>query len=142
MAPYVSMFACITQPFQSLYHRILRAANRIVYTVFTCLTQPLESLSSQDMTPYVPMLMPELQKVLVDPLPEVRAVAARALSSLLQGMGAEYFSDLVPWLMEMLKSEGSSVERSGAAQVRSSSHTADRRLLSHKAAKPDQAHVY
>ncbi len=34
--------------------------------------------------PYVPMLRPELQKALVDPLPEVRAMSARALGSLLQ----------------------------------------------------------
>ncbi len=70
------------------------------------------------MTPYVPMLMPELQKSLVDPLPEVRAVSARAMGSLLRGMGTEAFQDLVPWLMDTLRSEGSSVERSGAAQVR------------------------
>jgi hypothetical protein len=36
---------------------------------------------------------------------------------LLQGMGSEQFSDLVPWLMATLASEGSAVERSGAAQV-------------------------
>lgn len=33
-----------------------------------------------------------------------------------QGMGSEQFSDLVPWLMATLASEGSAVERSGAAQ--------------------------
>lgn len=36
------------------------------------------------MVPYVPMLLPELQKALVDPLPEVRAFAARAMGSLMQ----------------------------------------------------------
>lgn len=69
------------------------------------------------MGPYVPMLMPELQKSLVDPLPEVRAVSARAIGSLMKGMGQEVFGALVPWLLETLASEGSSVERSGAAQV-------------------------
>lgn len=34
--------------------------------------------------PYVPLLLPELQKALVDPLPEVRAFSARAMGSLLQ----------------------------------------------------------
>lgn len=70
----------------------------------------------QDMAPYVPLLMPELKAALIDPLPEVRATAAKALGSLLKGMGQQYFEDVLPWLLETLKSEGSSVERSGAAQ--------------------------
>ena len=55
-------------------------------------------------------------QVLVDPIPEVRAVAARALGSLISGMGEEIFPDLVPWLLDTLKSDNSNVERSGAAQ--------------------------
>ncbi|KAF8055816.1 hypothetical protein HT031_006591 [Scenedesmus sp. PABB004] len=70
----------------------------------------------KDMTPYVPLLMPELQKALLDPLPEVRATAARAMGSLLKGMGPAALGDLLPWLLATLRSEGSSVERSGAAQ--------------------------
>ena len=70
----------------------------------------------QDMAPYVPLLMPELKAALIDPLPEVRATSAKALGSLLKGMGQQYFEDVLPWLLETLKSEGSSVERSGAAQ--------------------------
>lgn len=61
-----------------------------------------------------------LQKqVLVDPIPEVRGVAARALGSLIRGMGEERFPDLVSWLLDTLKSDksdSSNVERSGAAQ--------------------------
>jgi hypothetical protein len=57
------------------------------------------------MAPYVGLLMPELQAAVVDPLPEVRATAARALGSLLRGMGAEHFADLVPWLLATLRSE-------------------------------------
>ncbi|GFH32498.1 TOG domain-containing protein, partial [Haematococcus lacustris] len=60
------------------------------------------------MVPYLPLLMPELQKALRDPLPEVRAMSARAMGSLMQGMGSEQFSDLVPWLMSCLKAEGPS----------------------------------
>jgi len=60
--------------------------------------------------------MPELQKSLVDPLPEVRATAARAMGQLLRGMGPGVFADLLPWLLATLRSEGSAVERSGAAQ--------------------------
>ncbi|RWW32078.1 hypothetical protein GW17_00003264 [Ensete ventricosum] len=47
---------------------------------------------------------------------EVRSVAARALGSLIRGMGEENFPDLVSWLLETLKSDSSNVERSGAAQ--------------------------
>ncbi len=59
---------------------------------------------SQDMAPYVGVLVPDLQAALVDPLPEVRATAARALGSLLRGMGEEHFQDLVPWLLTTLQS--------------------------------------
>ena len=35
---------------------------------------------------------------------------------MLKGMGSAKFDELMNWLMETLKSEGSSVDRSGAAQ--------------------------
>ncbi|GFZ02916.1 similar to ILITYHIA [Actinidia rufa] len=57
-----------------------------------------------------------LLQVLVDPIPEVWSVAARALVSLIRGMGEENSPDLVPCLLDTLKSDGSNVERSGAAQ--------------------------
>ncbi len=60
---------------------------------------------AQDMAPYVPLLMPELQSALVDPLPEVRATAAHALGSLLRGMGEQHFQGLMPWLLATLNSE-------------------------------------
>ncbi|MEW5303880.1 MAG: hypothetical protein WDW36_006533 [Sanguina aurantia] len=87
-----------------------KRAARIVGNLGSLINDP------KDMAPYVPMLMPELQKALVDPLPEVRATSARAMGSLVAGMGQSTFGSLVPWLAETLKSEGSSVERSGAAQ--------------------------
>ena len=72
--------------------------------------------SPADLAPYVPLLLPELKRTLVDPIPEVRAIAAKALASLLQGMGESHFTDLVPWLQQTLQSDASGVERSGAAQ--------------------------
>ena len=70
------------------------------------------------MSPYVPLLLPDIQKSLIDPIPEVRATAASALASLIRGMGGvdEHFSDLIPWLTETLQSDGPMTERSGAAQ--------------------------
>lgn len=87
-----------------------KKASQIVGNMCSLVTEP------KDMLPYINLMLPEVKKVLVDPIPEVRAVAARALGSLIRGMGEENFPDLVPWLMETLKSDNSNVERSGAAQ--------------------------
>lgn len=87
-----------------------KKAAQIVGNMCSLVTEP------RDMIPYIGLLLPQVKKVLVDPIPEVRSVAARALGSLLKGMGEENFPDLVLWLLETLKSEGSNVERSGAAQ--------------------------
>lgn len=59
----------------------------------------------QDMAPYVPLIMPELQAALIDPLPEVRATAARAMGSLLRSMGDDLSKKLMPWLLQTLKSD-------------------------------------
>ncbi|KAB1202522.1 Translational activator GCN1 [Morella rubra] len=84
-----------------------KKAAQIVGNMCSLVTDP------KDMIPYIGLLLPE---VLVDPIPEVRSVAARALGSLIRGMGEENFPDLVPWLFDTLKSDNSNVERSGAAQ--------------------------
>ncbi|XP_058094955.1 protein ILITYHIA isoform X2 [Magnolia sinica] len=87
-----------------------KKAAQIVGNMCSLVTEP------KDMIPYIGLLLPEVKKVLVDPIPEVRSVAARALGSLIRGMGEENFLDLVPWLLDTLKSDNSNVERSGAAQ--------------------------
>ncbi|KAK4397653.1 protein ILITYHIA [Sesamum angolense] len=87
-----------------------KKAAQIVGNMCSLVTEP------KDMIPYISLLLPEVKKVLVDPIPEVRSVAARAIGSLIRGMGEENFPDLVPWLLDTLKSDGSNVERSGAAQ--------------------------
>uniref|UniRef100_K4AM52 TOG domain-containing protein n=1 Tax=Setaria italica TaxID=4555 RepID=K4AM52_SETIT len=87
-----------------------KKAAQIVGNMSSLVTEP------KDMIPYIGLLLPEVKKVLVDPIPEVRAVASRALGSLISGMGEEIFPDLVPWLLDTLKSDSSNVERSGAAQ--------------------------
>lgn len=55
-------------------------------------------------------------------LSQVRTVSAKALGAMVKGMGESCFDDLVPWLMETLASEQSSVDRSGAAQGDSLHH--------------------
>ncbi|OVA02254.1 HEAT [Macleaya cordata] len=87
-----------------------KKAAQIVGNMCSLVTEP------KDMIPYIGLLLPEVKKVLVDPIPEVRGVAARALGSLIRGMGEEQFPDLVSWLLDTLKSDNSNVERSGAAQ--------------------------
>ncbi|XP_069038064.1 stalled ribosome sensor GCN1 [Lepisosteus oculatus] len=75
------------------------------------------SLTDQkDLSPYLPSVIPGLKASLLDPVPEVRTVSAKALGAMVKGMGESCFEDLLPWLMETLASEQSSVDRSGAAQ--------------------------
>ena len=54
--------------------------------------------------------------VLVDPVPEARATAAKALGTLVERLGEVYFPDLVPGLLRTLKTDSSGVDRQGAAQ--------------------------
>ena len=81
-------------------HILNKAVKGLVYKV-----AKQKGCYAQDMAPYVPLLMPELQNALVDPLPEVRATAAHALGSLLRGMGEQHFQGLMPWLLATLNSE-------------------------------------
>ncbi|ELU10403.1 hypothetical protein CAPTEDRAFT_97964, partial [Capitella teleta] len=75
------------------------------------------SLTDQkDLAPYLPSVIPGLKMSLLDPVPEVRSVSARALGAMVKGMGESGFEELVPWLMTTLTHENSSVDRSGAAQ--------------------------
>ncbi|KAJ2542601.1 translational activator of GCN4 [Coemansia sp. RSA 1822] len=69
-----------------------------------------------DLAPYLPSLVPLLRTVLVDPVPEARATAAKALGSLVQRLREERFPTLVADLVAVLKSDASGVDRAGAAQ--------------------------
>lgn len=72
---------------------------------------------ARDFVPYLPVLLPDLQSTLLDPIPDVRSISAKSLGSLTRGLGEATFPDLRPWLIETLRSEVvGSVERSGAAQ--------------------------
>ncbi|XP_050410272.2 eIF-2-alpha kinase activator GCN1 [Patella vulgata] len=74
------------------------------------------SLTDQkDLTPYLPNVIPGLKNCLLDPVPEVRNVSAKALGAMVKGLGESSFEDIMPWLMDKLVAEQSSVDRSGAA---------------------------
>lgn len=70
----------------------------------------------KDLAPYLPDVLPGLKQSLVDPVPEVRTACAKALGAIARGMGDEGLGQMLPWLTAALQSEGTSVDRSGAAQ--------------------------
>ncbi|KAG0302645.1 translational activator of GCN4 [Dissophora globulifera] len=77
----------------------------------------MASLTDQkDLIPYLPRLLPGVKEVLVDPVPEARATAAKALGTLVEKLGESNFPDLVHELLDTLKSDTSGVDRQGAAQ--------------------------
>ncbi|CCM02945.1 uncharacterized protein FIBRA_05060 [Fibroporia radiculosa] len=71
---------------------------------------------SKDFVPYLSQLLPLVHVVLVDPVPEARATAAKALGTLVERLGEVHFPDLVPGLLRTLKTDTSGVDRQGAAQ--------------------------
>eukprot|EP00730_Choanoeca_flexa_P001140 TRINITY_DN10497_c0_g1_i2.p1 TRINITY_DN10497_c0_g1~~TRINITY_DN10497_c0_g1_i2.p1 ORF type:complete len:1451 (+),score=418.59 TRINITY_DN10497_c0_g1_i2:149-4354(+) len=86
-----------------------KRAAQIIGSLYS-LTKP------KDLAPYLPKVTPGLKDALVDPLPEVRGVTAKAFGAMVKGMGEEHFAELLPWLLETLSSEAGTVDRSGAAQ--------------------------
>ncbi|KAF9937443.1 translational activator of GCN4 [Mortierella alpina] len=77
----------------------------------------MASLTDQkDLIPYLPRLLPGVKEVLIDPVPEARATAAKALGTLVEKLGENNFPDLVHELVDTLKSDTSGVDRQGAAQ--------------------------
>ncbi|EIW69657.1 hypothetical protein TREMEDRAFT_73934 [Tremella mesenterica DSM 1558] len=71
---------------------------------------------SRDLVPYLNELMPLVHEVLVDPVPEARATAAKSLGTLVERLGEQNFPELVNQLLHTLKSDTSGVDRQGAAQ--------------------------
>jgi len=70
----------------------------------------------KDIIPYIERLMPSLKEVLIDPNPEARAFASKALGTMIEKLGEDNFPGLMAELIVILKSETSAVDRSGAAQ--------------------------
>lgn len=71
---------------------------------------------SKDFVPHLDVLLPLIHRILVDPVPDVRGAAAKSLGTLVERLGENTFPDLVPGLLQTLKSETSAIDRQGAAQ--------------------------
>ncbi|XP_046839578.1 eIF-2-alpha kinase activator GCN1-like isoform X2 [Xenia sp. Carnegie-2017] len=100
-----------------IIHRALASRSTETKKMAAQIIGNMYSLTDQkDLNPYLSSVIPGLKQALLDPVPEVRAVSARALGALVKELGEENCLDLLPWLMETLVSETSSVDRSGAAQ--------------------------
>ncbi|KAG7814872.1 hypothetical protein KL924_001286 [Ogataea haglerorum] len=74
-------------------------------------------VDSKDLVPYLAELVAELEDAMVDPVPQTRAVAARALGSLVEKLGEERFPDLVPRLLATLRDESRTGDKMGSAQA-------------------------
>ncbi|EPY51785.1 translation elongation regulator Gcn1 [Schizosaccharomyces cryophilus OY26] len=81
-----------------------------IFGLMASLTEP------ENLAIYLDALMPKLREVLIDPVPDTRATAAKALGSLMEKLGETKFPTLIPELFNILRSECSEVDRQGAAQ--------------------------
>ena len=70
----------------------------------------------RDLVPYLDSLLPPLKEVLVDPVPDARATAARAFGTMVEKLGEEKFPGLVNEFLDVLQSDASTIDRSGSAQ--------------------------
>ncbi|KAH6613600.1 armadillo-type protein [Chaetomium sp. MPI-SDFR-AT-0129] len=71
----------------------------------------------KDLVAHLPVLVTGLKTAVVDPVPTTRATASRALGSLVEKLGEDALPDLIPGLMQTLKSETGAGDRLGSAQA-------------------------
>lgn len=71
----------------------------------------------KDIVPHLPILVAGLKIAAVDPVPTTRATASRALGSLVEKLGEDALPDLIPGLMQTLKSDTGAGDRLGSAQA-------------------------
>ncbi|KAL0610568.1 eIF-2-alpha kinase activator GCN1 [Plecturocebus cupreus] len=116
-APSLALIMPIVQrAFQDRSTDTRKMAAQIIGNMYSLTDQKVAAQLGLDLAPYLPSVTPGLKASLLDPVPEVRTVSAKALGAMVKGMGESCFEDLLPWLMETLTYEQSSVDRSGAAQ--------------------------
>ncbi|KAI0120993.1 armadillo-type protein [Xylariales sp. AK1849] len=71
----------------------------------------------KDLLAHLPVLVSGLRVAAVDPVPTTRATASRALGSLMEKLGEDALPDLIPDLMQTLKSDSGAGDRLGSAQA-------------------------
>ncbi|KAM7223050.1 translational activator GCN1 [Rhypophila decipiens] len=71
----------------------------------------------KDLVSHLPVLVAGLKVAIVDPVPTTRATASRALGSLVEKLGEDALPDLIPGLMQTLKSDTGAGDRLGSAQA-------------------------
>ena len=71
----------------------------------------------KDLATHLPALVTGLKIAVVDPVPTTRATASRALGSLVEKLGEDALPDLIPGLMQTLKSDTGAGDRLGSAQA-------------------------
>lgn len=71
----------------------------------------------KDLASHLPVLVAGLKLAVVDPVPTTRATASRALGSLVEKLGEDALPELIPQLMQTLKSDTGAGDRLGSAQA-------------------------
>lgn len=71
----------------------------------------------KDLVAHLPVLVGGLKQAIVDPVPTTRATASRALGSLVEKLGEDALPDLIPGLMQTLKTDTGAGDRLGSAQA-------------------------
>jgi hypothetical protein len=74
-------------------------------------------VDTRDLLQYLHQLVSELEIAMVDPVPNTRATAARALGALVEKLGEEQFPELIPRLLDTLYDESKAGDRLGSAQA-------------------------
>ena len=71
----------------------------------------------KDLISHLPILVAGLKIAVIDPVPTTRATASKALGSLIEKLGEDALPDLIPGLMQTLKSDTGAGDRLGSAQA-------------------------
>ena len=71
----------------------------------------------KDLMAHLPILVAGLKVAAVDPVPTTRATGSKALGSLIEKLGEDALPDLIPGLMQTLKTDTGAGDRLGSAQA-------------------------